>query len=241
MCICRFSFEGKRASKFEPNYFELNINGNGYSAPLSTEFEVDENHSAIMTGYADRVDLCRNGDTTYVKIYDYKTGSHVFKRSKLENGLDMQMIIYLLALTRMKDSEFKSRVLQLTEKIEPAGIVYLTYKVNKTDVKWEADFTDSQIEQNEKSSIEQKITRSGLEINAPELLSSEKSFNLSSKSQIPLEEFDSIFQQVKATIASIGLEMLSGAAYAEPLEGESPCKYCKNGAVCRKRVQDNGY
>lgn len=227
----------RHASKFEPCYFELNINGNGHSAPLATEVEIDKDHSAVLTGFADRVDLCRKDDTTYVKIFDYKTGSHVFHRVKLDKGIDMQMLIYLMALTQMKESDFKSSLLKWTKKIEPAGVVYLTYQINKTGVDKEIDLNDPSTKDAERQAINQKIKRSGIELSDPELLSDNKSFNLSSRSQITEDGFHEIFEAVKAEISRIGTTMLSGVAYAEPLKGETPCTYCKNGAVCRKRVK----
>ena len=47
-----------------------------------------------------------------------------------------------------------------------------------------------------------------------------------------------IFDLVKASIMSIGIEMLKGGAQAQPLESENPCRYCKNGAICRRRVTE---
>ena len=235
----------KRASNFTPEFFELKIHGD--NSPLQLELPVDDNHTAVIRGYVDRVDVCRvasqrddgtvdeENSTTYVKILDYKTGSHIFKRARLEKGLDMQMLIYLLALTQMKDSYFKEKLLGGMKNLKPAGVTYLTYKVNKTDVGCEVDFSSSEVIAEEKNAIEEKISRSGIALADPYLMPTDKQFNLSKPSYVSKDEFDVIFDQVKASISSLALKMLSGAAYAEPLKGENPCRYCKNKAICRRK------
>ncbi len=225
-----------KASKFTPEYFELSINGDGHSSPLPQEFPIDDKNAIVMTGVADRIDICRSDNTTYVKIFDYKTGSYDFKLSHIQNGLDMQMLIYLLALCNMKESEFKKGLLKWTKKIEPAGIVYLSYKINKTDSDKEVDLSSAQAIENEGLAIADKVGRCGLELDNTQLLSSEDKYNLGKKSTVSEEDFEQLFELVKNTITSIGLEMLSGGAQAQPLESENPCRYCKNGAICRRRL-----
>lgn len=236
----------QKASKFTPTYFELKIHGE--KSPLQLELPVDADHTALISGYVDRVDLCRivpkkedgtpdmDASTTYVKILDYKTGSHEFKKGKLDKGLDMQMLIYLLALTQVKDSIFKEKLLGGTTNLEAGGITHLTYKIDKTDVPHEADFTDPMIVKAEKAAIQGKIKRSGIVLNNSALLPTDDSFGLTKPSHISKAEFDSIFDLVKEKIAELGCKMLSGAAYAEPLAGENPCNYCKNHAICRRKV-----
>ena len=225
-----------KASRFTPEYFELTINGDGHSSPLPQEFRIDDKNAIIMTGVADRIDICRSDDTTYVKIFDYKTGSYDFKLSHIEKGLDMQMLIYLLALCNMKESEFKEGLLKWTQKIEPAGIVYLSYKINKTDSDKEVDLSSLQALENEGIAIADKVGRCGLELDNTELLSREDKYNLGKKSTVNKDDFDQLFELVKGTITAIGLDMLRGGAEAQPLESENPCRYCKNGAICRRRL-----
>ena len=143
-----------------------------------------------------------------------------------------------MALCNMDDSEFKKNMLKWTEKIEPAGIVYLTYKINKTDSDKEIDLSSVQAVENEENAIRGKISRSGLALDKDELLSSDKQFDLSKSSYVTRDELDDIFELVKSSIMTIGVEMLKGGAQAQPLDGENPCRYCKNGAICRRRVSE---
>lgn len=239
--ICVFvkaMLEEMRHTKFTPEFFEISINGDGFKAPLPLEFAINDESSIIMTGIADRIDVCRTDDTTYLKIFDYKTGSHSFKLSGLDKGLDLQMLIYLMALCNMDDSDFKKNVLKWTEKIEPAGIVYLTYKINKTDADREIDISSLQAIENEELAIRGKISRSGLALDNDELKSDDKQYDLNKGSYVSRDELDDIFELVKTSILSIGVEMLKGGAQAQPLKSENPCRYCKNGAICRRRAAE---
>ena len=197
-------------SKFTPELFEVSINGDGKSAPLPLELKISDTCTAIMTGIADRIDICRLGDTAYIKVVDYKTGNYEFKLSHIQNGLDMQMLIYLLALCSMKESEFKNSVLGFAEKIEPAGIMYLSYRINKTDAKYEVDLSSCEAIQNEIAATENKVSRHGLELDTKELLSDDERFNLGAKSQIAPDDFTEIFELVKSSITALGIDMLSG-------------------------------
>jgi ATP-dependent helicase/nuclease subunit B len=238
--ICVFVkslLEEMRHSKFTPEFFEISINGNGVSSPLPLEFTVNDESSIIMTGIADRIDVCRTENTTYIKILDYKTGSYSFKLSGIDKGLDLQMLIYLMAICNMDESEFKKNLLKWTEKIEPAGIVYLTYKINKTDADKEIDLSSCEAIQNEENAIRGKISRSGLALDNDMLKSDDKQFDLS-KGYVSRDELDDIFELVRASVVSIGVEMLKGGAQAQPLKSEDPCRYCKNGAICRRRVSE---
>ena len=226
-----------RHSKFAPEHFEISINGNGKDAPLPLTLPLGENCTAVMTGVADRIDICRQGDTAYIKVIDYKTGNYEFKLSRIKKCLDMQMLIYLLALCSMKEGEFYERVRGFAEKIEPAGIMYLSYRINKTDENKEVDLASDKALENEERAIASKVTRHGLELDCAELRSEDNRFNLSSKSQATSDDFIEIFELVKSSITALGLEMLSGGAEAQPLEGEDPCRYCKNTAVCRRRTE----
>lgn len=229
--------EEKKKSNFKSEYFEVSIKGDGDSAPLPFEFSVDDGTSVVLSGIADRVDILRTEDTTYFKVFDYKTGTYEFKRSQVEKGLDMQMLIYLLALSNMKECDFKKKFMKDTDKIEPAGFVFLTYNINKTDAKTEVDLDSNEAIINEGIAIDSKISRSGLELNDENLLCDDDKFNLKKNSKIDSAEFSNIFETVKNNITKVCLDMLSGNANAAPLNGENPCRYCKNGAVCRKRVK----
>jgi len=231
--------EERRASNLKPEFFEISINGDGINSPSPTVLSLEGGASAVLTGIADRIDVYRKDGKAYIRVVDYKTGTYTFSPKKLDKGLDMQMLIYLLALCTMKDCDFKKKLLGddgITE-IKPQGIVYLTYNINKTDADYETDLFSADADSNESDELLGKVVRSGMELDDTDLKSSNDAFNLKEGSLSAFEDFDEIFEIVKSNIERLCLDMLSGDAKAEPLEGETPCDYCKNGAICRRRVK----
>ena len=231
--------EEMRTSNFTPEFFEIDINGNGVDSPSPTVLNIGNGVSAVLTGIADRIDVYRQGEHAYIRVIDYKTGSYSFDAERLAKGLDMQMLIYLLALCDMDECEFKKKLLgdQGPTKISAQGMVYLTYHIDKTKTDFETELFSANADDSESATILGKVTRSGLELDNDEFKSSDDAFNLKEGSLSELGNFTDIFELVKSNIEKICLDMLNGDARAEPLDGETPCDYCKNGAICRRRVK----
>lgn len=102
---------------FEPCDFELKIGGDDISAyelPL-------ENGSVKLTGYIDRVDLMEKGGKKYIRVIDYKTGKKDFKLSELLDGLNIQMVLYLMALKKNGKTYYGD--------IVPAAVLYLPSRI----------------------------------------------------------------------------------------------------------------
>lgn len=230
--------EEQQNSPFKPEFFEISIAGDGTNSPKPQYLSVDSETNAILTGVADRIDVCRKDGHVYVRVVDYKTGNQVFDPKKLSKGLDMQMLIYLLALCNMKNCEFKEKLLGDTgaTKVEPQGIVYLTYSIDKISQKSETGlFSDA--DEDETVFLQDKVSHSGIELDNDNLRVSKKTLTLANGALSEFNNFDDIFDMVRSNIQKACLDMLSGDAAAAPQEGETPCDYCKNGAVCRRRVK----
>lgn len=101
-------------------------------APIAFEFSLsDENGVSIMpielpeeiridlVGFIDRVDLLTLGDECYVRIIDYKTGSTKFQYEQIYHGLNLQMLLYMLAVTSTVNKINPDR------KLKPAGVIYM--------------------------------------------------------------------------------------------------------------------
>ncbi len=231
--------EDRCKSPFKPELFEISINGDGVDSPPPQFLPIDGNTSAILTGVADRIDVCRKDGRAYVRVVDYKTGSHIFDPIKLSKGLDMQMLIYLLALCNMKNCEFKQKLLgdKDATKIDPQGIVYLTYNIDKISTKYETRLFSADANESETDILQGKVNYSGIEVDNADLKVSDSTHSLASGHLSDFNDFNEVFEMVRSNIKRICLDMLSGDAKAEPLEGENPCDYCKNGAICRRRVK----
>lgn len=73
---------------------------------MECKFEIEITDNIAIQGIIDRIDTCDvDGDKSYMRIIDYKTGRTEFDVVNIANGYDMQMVIYALAAAKiMKDS-----------------------------------------------------------------------------------------------------------------------------------------
>ena len=109
--------EEMKGSLFIPAAFEYDLSGeNGIGSVMS--FDVD-GERVNLRGMIDRADLYRSDGIAWLRIIDYKTGAQTFDESEVYNGLDLQMLIYLLAATTAMKG-----LAQEGETIAPSGIMY---------------------------------------------------------------------------------------------------------------------
>lgn len=97
-------------------------------AALEQKFE-HRDRNLNLYGIIDRYDLCTEGETTYLKIMDYKSGTKDFDLTQLYYGLTTQLAVYLAAaLRKLRETP--------GQKVVPAAMFYYHIAdpfVNKTD------------------------------------------------------------------------------------------------------------
>ncbi len=107
-------------SKFNPVDFELKIDNDGDIKPYT--LELPDDRFLKIVGSVDRVDSFEKDGKTYIRIVDYKSGSKEFLLSDVLYGLNMQMLIYLFAITQNGKERYGD--------IVPSGILYYPAKMN---------------------------------------------------------------------------------------------------------------
>lgn len=105
-------------SDFEPCAFELPIGRDGIE-PVSVELSKG---SIQINGSIDRVDKMDLDGRRFIRVVDYKTGGKDFELSEVLQGLNMQMLLYLISLWRNGKGEY--------ENIIPAGVLYFPAKMS---------------------------------------------------------------------------------------------------------------
>ncbi len=106
-----------RGSLFKPCAFEYNLTKADGESILQLKF--DDNCVIKLRGSVDRADIFTDErGKRYLRIVDYKTGATKFDLAELYHGLNLQMMIYLLALTKDVND------LNPDGKLEPSGIMY---------------------------------------------------------------------------------------------------------------------
>lgn len=114
----RLSAEFKQ-SKFVPEGFEYTLRRDGDEEPL--KLVTESGITVWFEGTVDRVDVYRSGDADYVRVIDYKSGIKEFRFEDLLYGVNMQMLLYLFAVTEgNRRGRFSGDI--------PAGVLYMPSK-----------------------------------------------------------------------------------------------------------------
>lgn len=219
-------------SDFRPAFFELGIGYTGDNTLDSYVINTPDGGSISLRGKVDRVDTYKKGEDVYVRIIDYKTGSHDIRLADVEKGEGLQMLLYLFAIWKTGDEQFRRKLGAENGEILPAGVQY--YKVRMPDVieKVQPD-KDELI-----STLTGKISRTGMSLNDEEIIAAANKpggRRYSPGELLTLERFGDLVTQVEDVIAEIAGRMRSGAAKAEwNGNGRKECEYCKMQPICRK-------
>jgi len=229
-------------SRFAPWRFELPMNGGDDSCPIPLSFNAKDGTKVSLYGVIDRVDTYTEGDNVYVRVVDYKTGYKTFRRSDIQKGKNLQLLIYLFTLWKGEDCAFRRILSENGKNVVPAGMLYFSAPPD-------AGKSGVYITDNSGEEIAGKsIMRSGLFLNDEKILaamdSTPESKYLPYKNRwgkadpakvCTLEEFDSLFEETKEVIRNIANSMKSGKCESVPSEKgtSSPCRYCKLKPVCR--------
>lgn len=196
-------------SEFKPVACEMKIGKDGI--PLDFDYSKGKIH---INGSIDRVDQYGG----YVRIIDYKTGDKQFKLPDVLFGLNLQMLLYLYAITKQENSP------------KPAGILYMP---SKRDLKDEGlamngfllkdlDVVTAMEKENAGQFIPKlEITKSG-------------EYSKKSSSFASDEEFELIFDYIEKFIVKTGESIANGDIKIFPIDGRDSkaCKYCDFKSVC---------
>lgn len=201
-----------RQSNFKPVACEFKI---GFDDGIKVNFPYD-NGEIKINGSIDRVDEYKG----YIRIVDYKTGTKTFKLPDVLYGLNMQMLIYLYAITRGqgKDDE------------QAAAILYMPAKRDVNDnglamnglIKADVDIHNAMEKDN-----------NGIFV-PPISLTASGSVSKRSASFIDKEDFTLIFNHIESVMRKTGNSIIGGDISIAPLDGResNACKYCDFKNVC---------
>ncbi len=210
--VCHIAKELSQSS-FKPVACELSIGNGGDIKEVIFPYDSGE---IDLIGSIDRVDEY-NG---FIRIIDYKTGSKTFKLPDILFGLNLQMLIYLYAVTRgngLSDSA-------------AAGILY---QPSSRDIKDEGLAMNGLL----KADIDlvKAMDKECFGEFVPKLtLNKDNTISKRSGSFIEAEKFSEIFNLIERLMRKTGNLISKGDISVSPLDGrESPaCKYCDFASVC---------
>ncbi|MDE5933746.1 MAG: PD-(D/E)XK nuclease family protein, partial [Lachnospiraceae bacterium] len=201
-----------------------------------------------LRGRIDRIDTCEEGDTVYVKVIDYKSGSRKFDLAALYYGLQLQLVVYMNAAVEMEQKKHPGK------KIVPAAMLY--YHIADPMIEDGQGLTPEQLNQK----ILQELKTTGIvnsDDRAVRLLDGEfsgksdilpierkKDGSFSAYSSVINEEDMAVVSNyVNYKIKELGTGILQGNISVNPCEqnGNSSCTYCAYRSICGYDTEIAGY
>ena len=123
-----------RQGDFLPVAAELGFGGGKGELP-PIRFDLGRGRELVLNGRIDRVDICEENGRRFIRIMDYKSGSRDLDPEQIRRGLQLQLITYMEALKREKDSVPSAmlyyRMFDPVINISPEEALTLRYSGNK--------------------------------------------------------------------------------------------------------------
>lgn len=213
--------EELKNTKFKPEKTELKIK--------DMNFNIKLNKGVLsLTGTVDRLDSYVSCDTYYYRIIDYKTGKKTFKLSDVLLGLNMQMIVYLLAI-KNSDKGYKEN--------KPTGFLYypalITYKKESINLSKE-EVLEKLKKQMRLNGIISSSSLCFYKDNINDYIDVKTRNDISSDKVLHDNDLNIIFNKVIEVLKDEGNKILSGDISINPIidSNNDSCLFCKFNSVC---------
>lgn len=236
--------------KYEPVFFELEIKKDSSETPEPIIFNTDSGKEVYITGKIDRVDSFKSENDVYIRVIDYKSGNKLFSPSDIEQGLNLQMFLYLKSVVETESTEFRKKLgVGENGRLIPAGVIYVKTAVEDAKISRNSEY-------DAKAAIKKNQARVGM------LLDDDVSIGAMNAEYIPVKfkadgtpdshskaklytlgGWDILNEKIKAAVSDISTRMTEGDISAVPMlksSGKSDvCKYCEFKAICRNANSSN--
>ena len=231
---------------FIPTGFEVSFSAADNLSAM--KIALSESEALHLRGRIDRMDVCEDGGKVYVKIIDYKSGSTSFDLLALYYGLQLQLVVYMDAVTEMAQHHYPDK------EIVPAGILYYNIADPLAEKKGQPDPEKIDAE------ILKKLRMNGLVNSELEVVRHLDRTIEKESDVIPVvlkdgevqagrssvanrERFARLSQFVHRKLKEAGQEILDGEIGVAPYKNgqRTACDYCPYHAVCGFDRKTSGY
>lgn len=223
-----------RQSLFYPEFMEAEI------SDKSTDFQspkimTDSGHIVSIRGKIDRIDIFHNSYEDWVRVVDYKTGSKKFSIGNLAFGLDMQMLLYLFAITGDNSKLSGSH---------PAGVLYMPSGTPECTLERGSIRTPS-------DALKEQYKMNGILINDKRIIAAMDkslsstyvsaslnkngtSFNKNSGTFLSEQQFGKLREYTENKLKETADSIYSGDVSADPLilSSRDACGFCQFKDIC---------
>ena len=234
-------WEEIQAGDFRPVCFELDFSRKGHLPPLELR---EGSVTLTVGGKVDRVDGYVRGDTLYLKVVDYKTGTKQFHLSDLLYGLNLQMFLYLMMLTQADKEKVLAVMGKQAETIVPCGALYIPAKDPFVAARPGEDPDAVQ------KALDKELRRIGLVLDDGDLLETmergesfrflpverRKQGGFTAASCVAsAEQMGRLLRKTEESLRRIAREIADGDIEATPYRtgrDDSPCRFCDFREAC---------
>ena len=239
-----------RQSGFAPAALELRIDDrpdpDDPDAPRIPPVELTDGqgHTVRIVGAVDRLDVMKLGDTAYLRVVDYKTGTKKFDLREVWYGLDCQMLMYLFTLERNADALRPLLGDRAAEQVRAAGVEYLwadpspaTQPRPDADADTAAKAYPMEGLLLDEESIYRAMDTAGSGEFSPLAYKNGKVYYASAKKSLAgADKLARIRDHLDGLLRRMAENLYAGRIAAEPLcpgGSRTPCDWCDYRAVCR--------
>ncbi len=218
----------------------------GYEIPFERDEDASRSH---LVGYVDRMDVCEEEDSVFVRVIDYKSSETKIHMANLFYGRQFQLAVYLDTAMRRLAARYPEK------EIVPAGIFYL----HLDDPMAEKATEPAEVEKelltalrpsglvNEDPSVFRLLDLDLQEGDksevAPLSLNKDGSLSRAASNAASTEDFQTLIEYVRAYTDRAAEEMLSGEMDTKPFRmgKNTGCDYCAYCGVCGFDLRIPGY
>ena len=239
-----------RQSGFAPAALELRIDDrpdpDDPDAPRIPPVELTDGsgHTVRIVGAVDRLDVMKLGDTAYLRVVDYKTGTKKFDLREVRYGLDCQMLMYLFTLERNADALRPLLGDRAAEQVRAAGVEYLwadpspaTQPRPDADADTAAKAYPMEGLLLDEESVYRAMDTAGSGEFSPLAYKNGKVYYASAKKSLAgADKLARIRDHLDGLLRRMAENLYAGRIAAEPLcpgGSRTPCDWCDYRAVCR--------
>ena len=215
-------------------YYGHEVEFNNLSEFKPIQMTLFDDKSVEITGKIDRVDLGKVGDKQYIRVIDYRSSDMSIDVSKVEAGLQIQLVTYLDALT--ENTEYES-----------SGVLYLSlldniYKASKNESTEKIEeeirklfrmkgfvLADVQVVK----AMDKKLEKSNTSDIIPVALKVDGEISSKPKT-LKADEFKELQKNVRKTIKQLSTEIMKGKIDIKPYnyKKQTACSYCAYKSIC---------
>lgn len=219
-------------NSFTPCDFELSIGKD--SEIKEFRIDLDEGHSISIYGVIDRVDLMHKDGKAFIRVVDYKSGPKEFRLSDILNGMNMQMLMYLIALWHNGAGHYGGEIV-------PCGVFYLPARFSPFNAERKLD------EQAMRSEVLSAGRMSGLVLDDPDSIEGmtaggltfvpvkQKKDGTLTGNFIDIVSMTRLKNKITDILSDMAVKLQSGYIPAKPVQGkgyDKTCEYCDYKSVC---------